>query len=147
MIKLITDITDIIHKHGKLAAAALIISIICVWRVPTVRDSVLSVIGIGTQSNQKKTAETLASLEAYTKENGIKTGELETAIGEIRHFQLMSIITNEMLPVSLRLDAYDEYTAAGYNSWVHLYYEKELEPLGKDVMSYRLGIVGTGGKK
>jgi hypothetical protein len=77
------------------------------------------------------------TLKKYTK----LSNEQNDTINEIMHFQLMNIITNKELPIHLRLDAYDKYTAFGYNSWVQTYYENEIKPLAQDVMNYRLNKV------
>ncbi|MDR1216013.1 MAG: hypothetical protein LBK25_04955, partial [Treponema sp.] len=48
-------------------------------------------------------------------------------------------ITDEQLPPSYRLDAYDEYKQLGGNSWVDDYVKKYLKRDVADAMAHRLG--------
>jgi antitoxin component of RelBE/YafQ-DinJ toxin-antitoxin module len=141
MIKQIGQIHDVIVKHYKILILAFVILILTVWSLPNVRDSLLSSLGVGTYKQQLIVSENIAGIENDLKKNTDLSNELNNTINDIMHFQLMNIITNNELPIHLRLDAYDKYIALGYNSWIQTYYENEIKPLAQDVMNYRLNKV------
>lgn len=140
MLKMLGASVELFQKHGKFVGAAVIVTILVAWNVPIIRDGVLTVIGIGTHDQQIKNAEGVETVQKQL--DGV-----HNILKDVRHFQLQSLITNEALPLELRMTAYDEYTTLGYNSWIHLYYEKELEPLGIDVMNYRFSRINGRGNE
>jgi hypothetical protein len=66
-------------------------------------------------------------------------GKLEAGLNSARLDVLKLQITNEQLPASYRLKAYDEYKTLGGNSWVDEYTNTYLKPEAADVMKHRLG--------
>jgi hypothetical protein len=67
------------------------------------------------------------------------SAELKNKLNDINLDILKLQITNERLPASYRLQAYDEYKRLGGNSWVDEYTVKYLKKEVADVMTHRLG--------
>jgi hypothetical protein len=68
-----------------------------------------------------------------------KLGVIEAGMKSTRLDVLKLQITDEQLPPSYRLQAYDEYKQVGGNSWVDDYVEKYLKRDAADAMAHRLG--------
>jgi hypothetical protein len=145
MIKSMAAIIDFYKKHGIMAkwilSATVFTILFGIYNFPGVHEAVLGVLGIGTHTQQVKVENRIIEIENIVKENNERELSRDKVIEELQHYQLMTIITNESLPISLRLDAYDKYTKMGYNSWVHLYYDNKLKLLSSDVMDYRLNKI------
>jgi hypothetical protein len=69
--------------------------------------------------------------------NTLKALEVEMKSTRLDVLKLQ--ITDEQLPPSYRLDAYDEYKELGGNSWVDDYVKKYLKRDVADAMAHRLG--------
>lgn len=74
------------------------------------------------QSHKKEHALILERLETSEKSNVERAEE----VNHVYKLVLRSSIVNESIPRSARLDMYDDYKKAGFNSWVDSYAETHL---------------------
>jgi hypothetical protein len=97
------------------------------------------VFQLGMNTPFEKTNTRFKSLCDNSAELKTKLDVIEAEMKSTRLDVLKLQITDEQLPPSYRLDAYDEYKQLGGNSWVDDYVKKYLKRDAADAMAHRLG--------